>query len=693
MSRRKTATAAPARKAEEPAEGRLIEVRRFRQEGLAITAARNGIVAAMFMPAENDREQPRAALYIPTGGERYSLIACMLTGNAEPPRAELVHLAGVRRFASSDPALCAAVARLPLADAQGQPQAPPAAPPADSAARAALVELPLDAIEFSPFQSLRRRGGMNPDSLGDLAASIRKHGVRVPLLVRKLADGRYELVAGERRLRAARIAGLRTVPCVLRELDDISAATDIALENLKRENLTPLEEGEAVAVLFARGLSAAEVGDRLGGSAAWAVRRRALAGLTKEWIDEANDEKSQVRHWSAAMLEQIARLPPDTQIELHRHGHLHEELDAPKNAEELRTALQPYTRVLAQAPFDLNDAILHPEAGACATCPKRSDRADLLFADLEEEAAPAPRARCLDALCWKAKVRLKGERARAALQAEHPKLIVVAEREDFGHQPNKDRWQAVYRMEEFGAAKPTDKAAFPAVVVDQPGEKVVWLAPRKYTTAAYRLGVQGKSGGRADKKPAAKPKAESLTPVAARKLLEERRAELQRRRTAWAIAEVQRLLDADWKDKAPSTAWVYGLVAALGLPWRLEICGHKALAPNGKECEAFEVAAEFAANPRALAEALWHGVRRVLCLRLRVPFPESLPTAAAEARRICEIVGKPGNKPSFDQLLAQAAEQLPEPKSFAQLAAVAGAKGSPAKKKDRKKAKPRKAAK
>lgn len=87
-------------------------------------------------------------------------------------------------------------------------------------------------------------------ALSELAESIRQHGVLQPLLVRPLADGGYQLVAGERRWRASRIAGLREVPVVVKELTDTETMEIAIIENLQREDLNPIEEAEGLQALI-----------------------------------------------------------------------------------------------------------------------------------------------------------------------------------------------------------------------------------------------------------------------------------------------------------------------------------------------------------------------------------------------------------------------------------------------------------
>ncbi|WP_104992573.1 ParB/RepB/Spo0J family partition protein [Deinococcus sp. NW-56] len=126
----------------------------------------------------------------------------------------------------------------------------------------ATTTLPLDALQPGQFQP---RVQFAPEGLEALAASIREQGILQPLLVRPLPGARYEIVAGERRWRAARLAGLAEVPVLQRDLSDEGARLAAAVENLQRENLNPLEEvrarlGVAAATL---GLTPDEVVPRL----------------------------------------------------------------------------------------------------------------------------------------------------------------------------------------------------------------------------------------------------------------------------------------------------------------------------------------------------------------------------------------------------------------------------------------------
>lgn len=121
--------------------------------------------------------------------------------------------------------------------------------------------IPLGRIRLNPQQPRR---SFDEEGLAELAASIRSCGILQPLTVRRAGDG-YELVAGERRLRAARIAGLREVPCLVAQVGEEDSALLALMENLQRRDLDCWEEAQAIARLISRyGLSQEEAARRLG---------------------------------------------------------------------------------------------------------------------------------------------------------------------------------------------------------------------------------------------------------------------------------------------------------------------------------------------------------------------------------------------------------------------------------------------
>ena len=107
--------------------------------------------------------------------------------------------------------------------------------------------LPISQVESCSSQPRKQ---FDPDALADLADSIREHGIIQPLTVRKLQSGYYQIIAGERRWRAARMAGLTQVPAIVIEADDRKAMELAMIENLQREDLNPIEEAEGYQVLM-----------------------------------------------------------------------------------------------------------------------------------------------------------------------------------------------------------------------------------------------------------------------------------------------------------------------------------------------------------------------------------------------------------------------------------------------------------
>jgi len=136
--------------------------------------------------------------------------------------------------------------------------------PAGSQPGAGVTQLPLENIRRNPRQP---RVQFDPQELEELAASIREHGILQPLVVSPAEDGNYVLIAGERRLEAARKAGLQTVPVVIRHATDQQLLELALIENVQRADLNPLEEAEAFRHLIDEfGLSHEAVAARLGKS-------------------------------------------------------------------------------------------------------------------------------------------------------------------------------------------------------------------------------------------------------------------------------------------------------------------------------------------------------------------------------------------------------------------------------------------
>ncbi len=174
-----------------------------------------------------------------------------------------------------------------------------------------LVEIPVAEIVANPHQP---RVHFDEETLGELAASIAQIGVLQPVLVRRVGE-RYQLIAGERRWRAARRAGLPTVPAVIRITDDVSAVEQALVENLHRADLTPLEEASAYQQLIEDfELTHDDVAQRVGKSRSAVTNTLRLLGLPPAVQHLLADGKLSAGHARAllgtpdrALQEQLAR--------------------------------------------------------------------------------------------------------------------------------------------------------------------------------------------------------------------------------------------------------------------------------------------------------------------------------------------------------------------------------------------------
>jgi ParB family chromosome partitioning protein len=184
--------------------------------------------------------------------------------------------------------------------------------------RTLVAGLPLEQIRPNPEQPRRF---FDEQSLAELAQSIRERGVLQPVIVKREADGQYLLLAGERRYRASKLAGLDAIPALVRDDHPLEIAM---IENLQREDLTPLEEALGIAALIqAQGYTHAEVADMLHKSRPHVSNTLALTRLPKAIQDEYNadptisrdilisvarqkDENAMLALWQRARLERLS---------------------------------------------------------------------------------------------------------------------------------------------------------------------------------------------------------------------------------------------------------------------------------------------------------------------------------------------------------------------------------------------------
>lgn len=162
-----------------------------------------------------------------------------------------------------------------------------------------LKQLPLDVLQRGKYQP---RTHMDKEALEELAASIKAQGVVQPIVVRRLPTGNYEIIAGERRWRAAQIAGLESIPAVIRHVPDEAAIAIALIENIQREDLNPVEEAAALQRLIDEfGMTHQRVAEAVGRSRAAVTNLLRLLSLSDEVRRMLEDGRMDMGHARALL--------------------------------------------------------------------------------------------------------------------------------------------------------------------------------------------------------------------------------------------------------------------------------------------------------------------------------------------------------------------------------------------------------
>jgi ParB family chromosome partitioning protein len=258
--------------------------------------------------------------------------------------------------------------------------------------------VPITALAESATNPRKR---FDAKSLEELAASFKTQGILAPLLVRELEESKYEVVAGARRLRAAKLAELELVPVRVVKLTDAESIEAQVVENLQREDIHPLEESLGFKSLLQLGEPAytiASIAARAGKTEAYVQGRIKLADLIPSVAEAFLKDTIAIGH---ALL--IAKLPDSQQQEAFNAAFRgmwttdgNSQVLIP--VRELAAWIESNILLqLASAPFDKQDEALVPAAGSCSNCPKRTGYNKLLFADVRKDS-------CTDPQCFRAKI-------------------------------------------------------------------------------------------------------------------------------------------------------------------------------------------------------------------------------------------------------------------------------------------------
>jgi ParB family transcriptional regulator, chromosome partitioning protein len=301
---------------------------------------------------------------------------------------------------------------------------------------AALRLIPLAEIEPSPRNTRRRADAAG---LKALAESVRRQGVLQPILVREIkatgGGAKYQVVAGERRLRAAREAGLKAIPAQVRLMDEAEALGAQIVENLQREDVHPLDEADGyLRMKDEMKLSVRDIAARVAKDARYVARRLALTNLIAPARDDFRKERVTLAH----ALE-ICRLAPEIQARAlaacyetttvyDKGADAYENRpDKTRPARHVRYLLDWLARHvhlnLSRAPFELDDARLREDGLACLSCPERSGFDRALFSDIRDADV------CLNPVCYEGKLQAFVRITRAEVEAKtgKPAALISAQ--------------------------------------------------------------------------------------------------------------------------------------------------------------------------------------------------------------------------------------------------------------------------
>lgn len=320
-------------------------------------------------------------------------------------------------------------------------------------------------------------------AIDELAGSIKEKGIIEPLIVRDTFDppADFELVAGARRLRGAKKAGLTAVPCIIRNYTDVQACEVQVIENNQREDVHPLEEASGFAHLIELGQDVATIAGKIGRVEGYVVKRLQLGKLIKPVRKMLEEDQLPLGH---AM--EIARLPEPAQERIAKYlgGCLRGwDRSLPELSALRRQISNDALRDLSEARWKRDDAELVPAAGACTTCLKNTANQRALFDDVD-----AKHPNCADPDCFENKKTAFVKLSIKKLTDAGEKPILLAE--TYQKKPLEKAFgetvHSTYSFNEVSAAqaKKLDGKVKKAVLLDGAQAGKVVLVPTEHAKQA-----------------------------------------------------------------------------------------------------------------------------------------------------------------------------------------------------------------
>lgn len=323
-----------------------------------------------------------------------------------------------------------------------------------------LQDIPISQLREAAHNPRRH---FNDDSLKELAESILAVGILNPLTVRPAQNGKasatgYEIAAGHRRYRAAKLAKLKELPCLVREMDDATFLEVLSIENLQREDVHPLDEALGYQQLIAEcGYDVPAIAVKVGKSETYVYQRMKLVDLCEMGRTFFWNESINAGH---AVL--LARLPEEQQVAVIEEFWDRQFGGVPTIA-EVQAYIEEYVLLaLDGARFPKKDADLVPGAGACPNCPKRTGATPALFPEVGKKDL------CLDPDCFHRKQEAFVNRTISEHNAANPQSPMLrlagsySRQQSYGDKPAGIIEQ--YKVREIGKKDKPCEAATQAII-------------------------------------------------------------------------------------------------------------------------------------------------------------------------------------------------------------------------------------
>ena len=524
------------------------------------------------------------------------------------------------------------------------------------------------------------------ESFRELVDSVRASGVLVPVHIRRVtegANGRFQLLAGERRVRATIAAGRDTLPVIDHGvITDKEAFEIMFVENFGREDMTVMEQGKAVEVLLAKyNGDVKAVASKLGKSVSWVMQRNRInSRLSKKWKEKISEYP--LAHMTAAHVQIVAALPLEVQDrfleeceEMFESAFWNDDGKIP-SVSAIEEMIAEQMRMMSLAKWDLADRTLDKKACSCKTCKKRTAAQPGLFDDTTDMEKVRVNDRCLDEKCWGRKKAAYLQQASKALKQEHPNMLHIVG----PHGPADYHIKYVLAAEfgdctaNYSKSKEGATGAVPALIVagDGTGE-TLWVKPK----------IEGSSSSTARSSSKKAGSGKALNP----KSIKEKEAELESKR--WC-AVLEKLKDVVRKSKVDQLRYegellekwqMPGFVIAVAATFGTKSCWEW-LYDKRAGWKDFEKKMSTPDLQQEARQDLWTDVCLVLASRLNYSLPvtqlmKNNKEYIQEAKSIAGFLGI-----DLEGMFAEQVKAIPEPKAWAKQRAEEAAEAD--KRKDKK---------